>query len=103
MRSRPRQRSPLEGKGDRFAVDEVTCEPAPLRKAFFAAKSELPNKKDASSGVFFVLLCLCLFQDSISVFLLYAGNSGPVRFFPIHLLLSMNLQQLIAEDPGGDQ
>ena len=23
MRSRPRQRSPLEGKGDRFAVDEV--------------------------------------------------------------------------------
>ena len=25
---------PLEGKGDRSAVDEVTCTPAPLREAF---------------------------------------------------------------------
>ena len=25
---------PLEGKGDRSAVDEVTCGPAPLRGAF---------------------------------------------------------------------
>ena len=25
---------PLEGKGDRSAVDEVTCGPAPLREAF---------------------------------------------------------------------
>ena len=27
---------PLEGKGDRSAVDEVTCGPAPLREAFCA-------------------------------------------------------------------
>ena len=27
---------PLEGKGDRSAVDEVTCGPAPFREAFLA-------------------------------------------------------------------
>ena len=33
---------PLEGKGDRFAVDEVTCSPAPLREAFYAAIIRTP-------------------------------------------------------------
>ena len=40
--------APMRGRGTTLVVDEVTCEPAPLRKAFFAAKSELPNKKDAA-------------------------------------------------------
>ena len=52
-------------------VDEVTSSLAPLREALCADATY--NKKDASSGVFFILL------------------------------FSVNLQQLIAEDPGGDQ
>ena len=36
---------PLEGKGDRFAVDEVTCTPAPLRGAF------LPNRRPFTTSL----------------------------------------------------
>ena len=42
---------PLEGKGDRSAVDEVTCRPAPLRGAF-APMCEYVRKWELSRRTF---------------------------------------------------
>ena len=41
---------PLEGKGDRSAVDEVNCRPAPLRGASIESKSTARNVPRSSDN-----------------------------------------------------